>query len=199
MKIFFSCTTLELVKYKDNYLKIRDIIIDQGHILTRDWLPSAIDYIEKGREYQNPEQFYKKVINALHDADLVIVEDTVSNFSTGFVITHAIQKKKPILVLRNKRKNKHFKDSFLDGIDYRNLDIKKYKPKDLDRIIRSFIAKYENAKDKNRFHLVIDGVERKYLDWIKHNKSKSRTKVIRNGIRRSLSEDKEYQRYLGNQ
>lgn len=196
MKIFLTSTTAEFLKYKKNYFKVRQVLIDEGHILTRDWIPHAEKRISQGVKYQNPQDFFPKVMQALDEAEAIVVEDTVSNFSTGFAITYAIQRRKPILVLWFKEKNKHFKDTFLHGITDNYLEIKTYTLKNIDEILKSFLKKYENSKEKNRFHLVIDGVERKYLDWIHFNKNLSRTEIIRKAIRGELENDQEYQNYL---
>lgn len=49
---------------------------------------------------------------------------------------------------------------------------------------------------KNRFHLVLSEVERKYLDWYTYNNHESRTKLIRRAIKEMLEKDKEYKKYL---
>lgn len=198
MKVFYSCTTAELLKYKEIYLKIREIIIENGHILTRDWLLRAIERIESGDAYQNPKQFFGKVLKAMDEAEVIIVEDTVSNFSTGFITTYAIQRNKPILVLRTQDKKSHFKDSLLDGVGSETLEIVNYKYEELDRIVKTFLKKYENSNNKTRFNLVLSGVERNYLDWAKQNRGDSRTKLIRTSIRRTIENDLEYQSYLSN-
>ena len=49
------------------------------------------------------------------NADLVIIEDTVSNFSTGHQITLALEMQKPTLVLWKGQKHKHFNQMFILG------------------------------------------------------------------------------------
>lgn len=83
MRIFFGCTAAELLKYKKYYFSIRNFLIADGHILTRDWLPHALERIKKGNRTYDPKQIFQGVQKSLNDSDLVIVEDTGSNFSTG--------------------------------------------------------------------------------------------------------------------
>lgn len=197
MKIYFTASTAEFNKYKDLYFQIRDLLISESHILTRDWLSDAKDRIDQGKiDRTDIKEIYKECMKALNEADLVIIEDTVSNFSTGHQITVALQRQKPTLVLRSVPKNQHFKNSFIQGIESDSLEVHQYDDSNLEDIIRTFIKKYENANQKNRFHLVLSEVERKYLDWAQFSKNKSRTKLIRDAIRKAMEEDGEFGEYL---
>jgi len=142
------------------------------------------------------KKYYPEVMRALEDSEVIIVEDTVSNFSTGFIITYAIQRRKPVLVLWTEDKKKYFKQNFLEGVKNENVEIEKYTQKNLKEKIRTFLNKYDHHQGKHRFNLIIDNVERKYLDWARYNKRKSRTSIIRGAIRKSLNSDLEYKRYL---
>jgi hypothetical protein len=133
---------------------------------------------------------------AIKEADLVIVEDTVSNFSTGHQITVALQYRKPTLVLWRGEKHKQFKQMFIHGIESDILQVSEYTDENVMKIIRIFIEKYENVDERNRFHLVLNNMERQYLDWAQHSKNKSRTKIIREALKWMIEEDKEYNDYL---
>jgi hypothetical protein len=195
MKIFFGCTTIKLDKYKDNYLAIRKFLIDEGHVLMSDWLPKAIKHLK----VHNRKLEYDKmntVMKQLAECDVIIIEDTVSNFSTGFQTTFGIQRKKPVLLLWAERKSKHFDSNFLDNIQTSYLTTKKYNLKNYKKIIRAFLKKYSKGTKKERFHLVIDGPERNYIDWARYKKGKSRTKIIREALQERMMKDEEYNEYL---
>ncbi|SRR5260221_5945028 len=196
MKIWFGCSTSEFIKYKENYFAIRNFLVEDGHLLTRDWLKPTLDKIQEGQRKIGVEEIYTAVMKAINEADMVIIEDTVSNFSTGHQITVALQRNKPVLVLRAQPKRKFFDKSFLDGLKSPNLEIHEYNLKNYKEIIRAFIKKFENSNKKNRFHLVIDEVERKYLDWAQFQKGESRTTLIRKSLRKTINEDPKYQEYL---
>lgn len=198
MKIYFTCSTAEFNKYKKDYLSIRDFIVVEDHILTRDWINKADKKIKKtGRvELSDIREIYKECITAINEAEIVIIEDTVSNFSTGHQITIALQRQKPTLVLRSKPKHRHFKQTFIQGIDSDYLEVHQYNKKNYKEIIRTFINKYKDAHKKNRFHLVLSEVERRYLDWAQFNKGESRTKLIRDSIQDQMDSDEDYKNYL---
>lgn len=198
MKVFFTCTTLDFKKYKKYYYAIRKFIVDEKYILTRDWLLNIKTHPKQFEENRNgSEEIYNLTMKAAHEADCIIVEDTVSNFSTGHIITFALQRNKPVLVLYLKNSKKgYFAKNLIHGIKSDYLEVKEYTLKNYKSIIRSFLKKYNNAKEKNRFHLVLDSVERNYLDWAQFHHQKSRTKLIRESLRKRISTDRQYNKYL---
>lgn len=197
MKIYFTSSTAEFNKYKDTYFTIRNYLLENEHILTRDWLPHTNERLEKNdTDVKDMKEIYKSCINAIKDADLVIVEDTISNFSTGHQITLSLQYKKPTLVLWKGKKHRQFKQMFIHGIDSNILEVNEYTEENLKDLIQVFLSKYERPAEKNRFHLVLNNKERKYLDWAQFRKGKSRTQIIRQALENTIDADEEYNNYL---
>ncbi len=197
MKIYFTCTTAEFVKYQKLYFSIRDYIVEKGHTITRDWIGETNERIKKDyRKIGNIRKIYLESVNAIKEADLVIVEDTVSNFSTGHQITIALQMKKPVLVLWYEKKHRQFNKMFIHGIESNLLYISEYNLENYKKIVDDFILKYTNLEGRNRFNLVLRDNQREYLDWILKNREISRTKVIQKLVNDEISNDKEYQKYL---
>lgn len=197
MKIYFTCSTAEFNTHKKIYHQIRNLIISEKHILTKDWIPLLETRIQNNEDdVKDIKRIYKDCIESIKKADLVIIEDTVSNFSTGHQITIALQLRKPTLVLWNGKKHQLFKNMFIHGIESDILEVKNYELSQLDEIIKVFINKFTNSKSKNRFHLVLNQFERDYLDWAQFNFGESRTKLIRNALRHQIHNDKDYEKYL---
>lgn len=196
MKVYFTCSTAEFKKYRDNYYAIRNYLVGEGHVLTRDWLANADERIYGDGSFQDVRQVYRACVAAIKEADLVIVEDTVSNFSTGHQITLALRGRKPTLVLWHEGKRHELNRMFIQGIESDILQVSQYNEENLEAILTAFINKFGNVREENRFNLVIDGVERAYLDWVRFATGKSRTKVIREALRDQLDNDQEYQKYL---
>lgn len=199
MKIHFTCSTAEFDTYRDHYYLIRNFLVEKGCLITRDWLPHTEERLKSGlKAIPDIKEIYKDNIRAIKEADLVIVEDTVSNFSTGHQITLALQEKKPVLVLWQGRKHRKFEQMFIHGIDSHLLQVTEYKAENLEAVLNNFINKFENINESNRFHLVLNGVERQYLDWAQFNKGKSRTQIIREALNEYMSRDFAYDAYLVN-
>lgn len=197
MKIHFTCSTAQFNEHKQDYFKIRELLINQGHLLTRDWLPHTYERIKAKRiELTDIKEIYQANLKALKEAELVIVEDTVSNFSTGHQITLALQQKKPTLVLWKGQKHRQFKQMFIHGIESNILQVSQYDSNNLNQLLASFIGKFAATNETNRFHLVLSGVERQYLDWAQFHKGKSRTKIITEALHKEIKSDKSYQDFL---
>lgn len=200
MKIYFTCSTAEFNKYKSTYFAIRQYLIEQGHTLTRDWLPHTEKNIIIGNiDTRNIKEIYRSCMTAIKEADMVIIDDTVSNFSTGHQITIALQEKKPTLVLWQGQKHRQFKKMFIHGIDSELLEIAEYNTNSLTNIISDFIQKYDSILERNRFHLVLNNLERNYLDWAQYTKNRSRTKIIKDALKQMIEEDMEYSMYISEQ
>jgi hypothetical protein len=196
MKVYFTSSTAELETYRDNYYAIRNFLVDSGHIITRDWLPPVEQKMRRGETELDIKKIYAGCVEAIRKADFIVVEDTVSNFSTGHQITLALRFRKPTLVLWQGPKHRKFNQMLIHGIDSDILQVSEYTLENLHDIMRTFINKYEDSTEKSRFHLVLNGVERKYLDWAQFIKGRSRTKVIRDALQQTINQDAEYTTYL---
>ncbi len=198
MRVFFGCTAAELNKYQKYYLAIRQFLIDEGHVLTRDWIPDAIKRMHKltPPEEYDPKKIAAAFQHAMNESDVIIVEDTVSNFSTGYEITFALQRNKPVLVLWLKDKHHLFDRTLLHGIESEYLQISQYDLSNYRELIRRFLNKFDSNLEKHRFNLVVDDIERRYLDWGRFAKHKSRTDLVRSALRKQIENDAEYQQYL---
>jgi hypothetical protein len=196
MKIYFSCSTAELARYGADYHAIRDYLVSNGHILTRDWLDETEAYMHAGNKELDIKKIYAACVEAIREAELVVIEDTVSNFSTGHQITLALQMRKPTLVLWQGEKHRHFNQMFIHGIDSDLLQVAEYTKENLDDTLQTFVNTYEDKPEKNRFHLILSGRERRYLDWAQFTRSRSRTKVIREALKDAIEHDPDYQAYL---
>jgi hypothetical protein len=199
VKIYFTCSTAEFETYRSDYWQIRNYLVNKDHILTRDWLAHTERRLLAGqKELRDIKDIYRLCVQAIRESELVIIEDTVSNFSTGHQITLALQMRKPTLVLWQGKKHRQFNQMFIHGIESDTLQVAEYSKENLTQIMQTFINKYEDRAEKNRFHLVLNGIERTYLDWAQYIKGKSRTKVIREALRHSMDHDEEYKEYLLN-
>ena len=198
MKIFFSATTYKFNELGDHYFMIRDHLIKSGNVIVHDWL-SKIK--KKGETYDIPQAIasseYRNAIEAVENADLVIFETTQPSFSSGHLMTLALQKKTPTLMMWLDDSPWSIRRGMIENIDSNYLELAEYNSENYAQILDSFINKYGNAELKHRFNLVIDDVERQYLDWLSYNTLKSRTALIRKMIRESVERDEEYKRFLG--
>ncbi len=196
MKIFFSCSTYGFKDYKENYFLIRDHLIDDGHVILHDWLLKLKEHPKDKLVHEINNEEYKKIVKAVDEADLLIFEATVPSFSTGHLLTLAIQKKKPALFMWLDSSNWAKRKGFIYSIESEYIDIIPYNLSCYKNVIDSFIKKYSNYSNDQRFNLLIDKVERQYLDWKSNNTLKTRSNLIRSLIRKDMNNDNDYISYL---
>jgi hypothetical protein len=198
MKVYFTASTAEFSKHRAQYWAIRDFLVAGGHTLTRDWLretDSRIEGLEK-KDLLDVKEIYKGCMKAIQEADLVVIDDTVSNFSTGHQITIALQRQKPTLVLWGAPKHKHFNQTFIQGLDSEYLMVGEYRKDEWMLLVRKFTKHFAGMSKRNRFHLVLSDPERRYLDWAQYNRGFSRNSLIRKALQQEVERDEEYQTYL---
>ncbi len=199
MKVFFTCSTKDIVKYADFYRAARDEILKQGHQLSRDWIDYSINVAQRKIPDIPSHTLYKDVMSAIVTADAVIVDATVRSMSIGHQLTYAIQKAKPVLVLRHKKKGEVLKKLFIKGSQAKDLLVAEYEDvTSLKKQIRRFLRRYEGRSVK-RFNLVITGAEDRYLNWAVFNHKRTKTEIIQEAIDRMMEKDLVYRKYLERQ
>lgn len=197
MKVHFTCSTNEFEKYFEFYKLIRRTIKTKGHTLTRDWLYEELEHRKKGiKKYSN--DVYYKTLQAILDADVVIIEGTAPSFHIGHQITIALQKNKPVLFLSLKLEKGKWPivGSFRKKEDRPILYVKKYTKRSLKTILERFFQEYKRGP-MTRFNLILEHDIENYLIWASLTYKKSKSDIIRDLLRKHMRlEDKNYQEYL---
>jgi nucleoside 2-deoxyribosyltransferase len=197
MKVFFGCDNQDILKYKDEYLTIRDTIKKLGHTITRDWIDYSISAAKENKDDPS-SKYYEDVIEAILDADVVILEGTVDSSSTGHELSLALQKGKPILYLIQ-GSEEALKKEFISGLQSPLLAVRGYKDiETLTKHINTFLHNFDGGI-KVRFNLVMDKHQDNYLEWAAYNYKKSKTEIIKNALDTQREKDQKYQEYLDSQ
>ncbi|MBN1168549.1 hypothetical protein JXA63_01525 [Candidatus Woesebacteria bacterium] len=199
MKVFFTCSTRSIDKNAQYYREIRDQIIAQGHSIDRDWIDYAINVAHRDiPDIPSPAR-YKDVMSAILIADVVIVDTSIKSMSIGHQITYALQKEKPVLVLRHKNKNKELEKLFIEGSESEKLSVNEYKNlSEIKKILSNFFSKFDD-KPVKRFNLALTISEDNYINWASFNYKKSKTEVIQESIDKIAEKDISYKKYLSRQ
>lgn len=196
MNIWFGTTTKNLSSYQKYYRRIREYLIQSGFVINFDWLEDAIKYKnEHPKGQRNIKKLYAKVLEAIDQADVSIIEYTVPNFSSSHQITYSLQKRKPTLVLRL-RKDNSFADSYIEALESRLLTIKNYNLKNYKEIIDEFIGFCKIEIGFSRYNIVLENTHKYFLDWAANKYQKSRSQIIRDLISQKMKKDQAYKKYL---
>lgn len=198
LKVFFSCSSRDILKYKDNYKSIVETIKESGFELTRDWLDASIKLAEKHKNEPPRSNHYQNVMRGIMSADIVIFDSSVQSMSIGHQLTFALDKSKTTLLISNESQNQISK-LFISGSDSPYLTIKAYKNStDLKDIVKNFLLE-NNQKPKIRFNLVINKEQDTYLSWASFQYKIEKTKFIKNLIDMKIKTDEIYQDYFKKQ
>jgi hypothetical protein len=200
MKVHFACSTSELEKYKDNYLKICNLIKEMGHTITRDWIEEAIQLVkEKKVNSLDREETYNKVVSSILASDVVVIEGTVASFSVGHQITLGLSKNKPTLFLISKqeaKKNTKVKNSFLAGINSPLLKVVEYDDSNLADTLNDFLNN-NGGRPVVKFNIVLTKEIENYLDWVSFTNKVNKSEFIRNLILKHMKDDDvQYRKYM---
>lgn len=200
MKAWFGTTTAEFEKYQKNYFAIHDYLKEVGCIILFDWIDDVAKAMQKSKtaaeRKRDIKDIYKKVIDAVDEADICIIEYTVPNFSTSHQITYSLLKKKPTLVLRLNKDNKNFTGSYMDALESPLLKVKNYDLSNYKKIIDEFIGFSKIENGPARYNIVLDKKQKYYLDWASNKYKKSRSEIIRELIDTEIDEDDVYKEYF---
>ncbi len=198
MKVFFSCSTNDILKHRENYETIVKTISEEGHELTRDWLKRSVDLAAKNEPELNRGNHYSSVMSAIIDADVVIFDSTVKSMSIGHQLTFALDKSKPALLLAN-ISDKAMEDLFISGSKSSFLTMKNYaNAKDLKALVKDFLTK-SSSKSKVRFQIVLDKEQNDYLEWAAFKYKKNKSDIVKVSLNNSAEQDEDYNQRLSNQ
>lgn len=196
MKLWFGTTTLNFKKYKDYYLKIREHLISEGHVLTDDWLGKCGTWIEENPSAKRGvKKLYQQVILAMDAAEASIIEFTVPNFSTSHQITYSLQRRKPTLVMRLHKENT-FKDSYIEALESPYLTLVQYDLDTYKDIIDEFLGYACLEEGHSRYNIILGKKHKYYLDWAASKHKKSRSEIIRDLVEGKMTEDPDFGLYL---
>ena len=181
MKVFFGGSLIGFNKNRDLYLGIRNEIVKQGNILTRDWVMEEI----KGVVTKTSDMMVltKK---AIESSDAVIIESTNSVAAVGLQINFSIERGLPTLVLIQKdvSETELLESYFIEEKYHKFIKVEKYDIDSLEDVISNFLYWARTNRTIVRFNLEIQRDQDEYLKAlaVKHRSNKSEE------IRRLISE-----------
>lgn len=199
MRVFFTCSTNQIKDYYSFYRAIRDGIISQGNQLTKDWIDYSINVAKKGIPDISPDDMYKDTVAAILMADVFIADVTVQDMPLGNQIMLALQKDKPVLLLRYKISESSGDKLFIEGSNNINLNVEIYRNiSEVPKILKRFFRKYEH-KTKHRFNLILTAGQDQYLQWSAFHYKKTKTEIIHESIDKMSLSDSVYRNFLSKQ
>jgi hypothetical protein len=178
---------------KKDYKQIIQVILSHGWQLVTDHsLVRTVEQVER-ESLQESESYIKEMQTWIQRADIVIIEATVPVLGTGYELSYAVQKGKPVIVLyRPQRGNT---PHVIKGYDPEKIQVLPYTDESLTKTIESAVAYAQEQMDV-RFHLLVSPKINAYLMWIAENKNIPRSSLIRSLLEENMKANKEYSSVL---
>ncbi len=196
MKVWFGTTTSQWLKYRSIYLSINSYLKELGIIHVFDWVEDADKFYHTNYKNRNIHKIYQEVVQAIDQADVVIIEYTVTNFSSSHQINYALLKKKPTLVMRLSKDNPRFADSYLEALKSPYLTVKDYTAKNFKEVIDEFIDYSRLEQGNQRYNIVLNHKQKHFLDWASAKYKRSRSEILRDLVDQQIEDDPAYLEYI---
>lgn len=178
-------------KNTEDLRAVFDVIKAEGHTLAHDWISLEQAREAKkgpeGRERLNWQQIYHESIDAIERSDVVIAESSgFGCFGVGYQAALALQKKKPLLIVRHSSLVPE-QGAFTEGIDDMLIQTVDYSNRDeLMGIVKDFLLENSSAQKDLRFNFVIDRQIHNHLKWRSFKTGKTKAEVVRDLLQKDM-------------
>ena len=164
--------------------KIIALIHDQKCVLASDWIDSAYRRLTgTDPELADWAKLYKRNLEDIAGADLVIAETSYENFGVGYQVAVAVQQKKPVLLLRHKAADKN---AFVTGVEDGWVQHAEYTEDDLSVILNKFLEDNRIETKDMRFNFFIDRPIYNYLRWAAYKTGKTKAEILRDLVSKEI-------------
>src|SRR5690242_19912871 len=185
MKVHFAASKQDIQSNIKYYRQIVQAIHNHGDSLTQDWLEPSYELASSGREYTELDWnvIYRDNMEALAKADVVIVDNTVSNFSVGYMVAVGLQHKKPTLILF---RDKAIEGTMASGMDESLVTFKEYNKDNVESVVAEFLEKNNIETKDMRFNFFIDRPIYNYLRWASYKTGKTKAEILRELVSKEI-------------
>ncbi len=188
MKVSFIFSQTDS-KFNKNYTNITSALENAGNKV------SVIKLNEVSTEPEQAKKEYQKIINSIKKSDFIVIETSVQASIIGFLMSTAINEKKPILALSDEKLGKDSESFWNYAIKNKLLSCKTYSLKNINEVIAEFLNSVKKIID-TKFILIISPEIDSYLEWASENRRMHKAQVVRRAVEEIMSLDKEYKKFI---
>lgn len=183
MRIHFIASTTNLATKISVYRRILRTVKDTKNSVVHEWIDEAergfqnVYQAKSKAEYEALwKEIYKKNIEAISRADVIIAEVGAKSFFVGFQVARAIQLRKPTLILSQSDEV----DSII-GLykGEEGLRFEVYDSSSLRGIIENFLKEERNNLKDVRFNMFLSRINISYLNWLSDKTGLTKSELIR--------------------
>ncbi|MGD9129281.1 MAG: hypothetical protein PVJ09_02230 [Candidatus Woesebacteria bacterium] len=192
MKIYFDSSGRGIDKFGKYYQKIYQLIIDLGHENINELIQAEQSKKFRQKFYNGKHdekiKHYKRTINKIKKADVVVLELSVHSLSMGFLLHKALESGTPVIALYHKG----FEPHYIMGVENDKLQVLEYSDKDDLKELLKYALNYASDQQDTRFNFFISPKHQNYLDWISRNKRIPRSVYLRDLIESDMNSNEEF-------
>lgn len=150
--------------------------IQKNYTLVHNWIAPLYQQIRKTGSMTNSPDAYRQSLEDLAKADVLIADVTYSSFGVGYLVSTAIQQKKPTLLLSKQGIENNSLVKFLDNAV---VELHEYNDANLEQIINTFLAANDLQPKDLRFNFFVDRQIYNYLRWAALKSGKTKARILR--------------------
>ncbi|HSE61555.1 MAG TPA: hypothetical protein VLA88_04655 [Candidatus Saccharimonadales bacterium] len=182
MIVYFSASSRNIKEDIVTYKRILHAIRAAGHNVSNDWTESALIR----SDFTDIVGIVNDAVRSIDSAEVLIAEASdVSTFGVGYEVAHALQRKKPVLLLINKNVEK---SSYATGLNDELITLRQYDDLTIEEVVTGFLADNEVKTKDLRFNFVIDRRIYNHLRLKSFKSGKTKAEVVRDLLLKDLQE-----------
>lgn len=190
MKIYFVASPRLVVKEPELYRGIHSHLAKDNTMLSNKLIEWTDKKVVEAVYNENAMKFgggYKKALEILKKADVIMMEVSGHSLSMGFIVSKALDLSKPVVAFY-KKGNKPF---FLSGINDPKFKLIEYTCENISEMLDVAVEEVKKGIDV-RFNFFVSPKILNYLDWVAQKRMIPRSVFLRNLIEREMKKDKEF-------
>ncbi len=187
MKAFFVSDrkdkkTLEL------FNKVVDSFSTQGVKIDKSQIKRSSE-----EDASNFQDAYKNNMKSIKNADILVAEVTNLSSGIGYLISTALNLKKPVLALFQKNSGKKPSTMIKGSTANKLVFFEEYTSDSIDNISKKFVRSVKNIMD-TKFILIISPEIDRYLEWASDHKRMHKAQIVREAVEEMMKKDKEWKK-----
>lgn len=190
MKIYFVASPRLVVKEPELYRGIHNYLAKDNVMLSNkllEWTKQkTLEAICDDRALKSGGG-YKKALETLKKADVVMMEVSGHSLSMGFIVSKTLDLCKPVVAFYKKG----CKPFFLSGINDPKFKLIEYTHENINEMLDLAVEEVKKGIDI-RFNFFVSSKILNYLDWVAQKRMIPRSVFLRNLIEREMKKDKEF-------